>query len=119
MGAGCPGTAGAVVGWADSEPGAVFGAAPPGSSSVGTSIPAPILVPGATVGSVGLGVRPAPIRYRILLEVSRFALLGLSPNALPGKPSAFMAGSTLTAARTPRASYAAGGGLVIQLGAKE
>ncbi|WP_071289261.1 hypothetical protein [Mycolicibacterium llatzerense] len=77
-----------------------------------------MFVPGLTVGSVGLGLSPAPIRYRVLLEVNRLALLGLTPNALPGMPSAAIAGSTVTPVRTPRASYAAGGGLVIQLGAK-
>lgn len=78
-----------------------------------------MLVPGLTVGSVGAGLEPAPIRYRVLLEVRTFGLFGLNPRALPGMPSAAIAGSTPAAARTPRASNAAGGATAMMLAGQE
>ncbi|TLH69074.1 hypothetical protein C1S80_03025 [Mycolicibacterium aubagnense] len=71
------------------------------------------------MGSVGAGLEPAPIRYRVLLDVSTLALLGLNPRALAGIPSAAIAGSTPTVARIPRASNAAGGGTGMMLAGQE
>jgi hypothetical protein len=118
-GAGCPGTAGALVGWDDSALGGVFGATPPGSSNTGASIPAPMFIPGLIVGSDGLGLEPAPIRYRELLAVRALALLGLSPGVLPGMALAAADGSLVAAARIPRASKPAGGPTGMMLGLKE
>jgi hypothetical protein len=51
----------------------------------------------------------------VLLEVNVFGLLGLEPSWLPGMPLAVALGSTVAAARTPRASVVAGAGTAMML----